>query len=69
MNSTRGFCVSHEEWMERHCCCSSEESLDFWLRQGFDSYFWPARIQVEKGTTNFRPKLFFPGIMWAELRN
>jgi len=55
--------------MERHCCCSSEESLDFWLRQGFDSYFWPARIQVEKGTTNFRPKLFFPGIMWAELRN
>ena len=69
MNGTRGFRVTHEKQREERCCCGSEESLDFWLRRGFDSHFWPARIQVEKGTDDFRPKPFFPGIMWAELRN
>lgn len=63
MNDTKGFYVSCEKWR-----LWSEESLDFWLRWEFDFHFWPARIQVEKGTEDFRPKLFFLGIMCAELR-
>lgn len=69
MNGTRGFCVFQEKWKGGRCCCGSEEFPDFWLRRGFDYHFWSARIQVEKETDDFRPKLFFPEIMWAEVRN